>query len=129
MTDAQVEGIFVFGSNLAGIHAGGAAQAAVDHYGAEWGVGEGRTGESYALPTMDADLHPRPLPDIAASVRRLVDYAKANPGLTFLVTRVGCGIAGFHDHQIAPLFADAPDNCILPGRWRDFHSDTVQQGS
>jgi hypothetical protein len=112
------ETVFVFGSNLAGAHAGGAAQAALLDYGAQWGVGEGRTGQSYALPTMDAEFRPRSLIEISASVQRFVEYARTNPNLAFQVTKVGCGIAGFKETEIAPLFAGAPDNCLLPGGWR-----------
>ena len=110
--------IFVFGSNLAGYHGGGAAFAAREQYGAEWGVGEGATGRSYALPTMDEDLQPRELRDIAYSVDTFIEYAELHPGLTFLVTKVGCGIAGFKESQIGPMFEYAPDNCVLPDGWR-----------
>ena len=93
------------------MHGGGAARIAYEEFGAEWGVGVGMTGQCYAIPTMDRSI------DI---IRKHVDdftaYAKAHPELTFLVTRIGCGIAGFTDQQIAPLFVYALEmsNVILP---------------
>jgi hypothetical protein len=110
--------VFVFGSNLAGRHGAGAALHAKIHCGAEWGVGEGPTGESYAIPTMDALIQPRPLEDIRVSVRRFMVYAAGTPALTYQVTPVGCGLAGFNASQIAPMFAGAPRNCQLPDGWR-----------
>lgn len=110
--------IFVFGSNLRGFHSGGAARAAMDKFGAEWGVGVGRTGQTYAIPTMHGGVDA-----IKPYVDEFVEYAKAHPELRFLVTRVGCGIAGFRDEDIAPLFAEcvALENVFLPETfWRVF---------
>ena len=103
--------IFVFGSNLHGFHSGGAARAAMDKFGAEWGVGVGRTGQTYAIPTMHGGVD-----TIKPYVDEFVEYAKAHPELRFLVTRVGCGIAGFRDEDIAPLFAECVElkNVFLP---------------
>ena len=103
--------IFVFGSNLRGMHGGGAARAAMDKFGAEWGVGVGRTGQTYAIPTMHGGVDV-----IKPYVDEFVEYAKAHPELRFLVTRVGCGIAGFRDEDIAPLFAECVEleNVFLP---------------
>ena len=103
--------IFVFGSNLRGMHGGGAARAAMDKFGAEWGVGVGRTGQTYAIPTMHGGVDA-----IKPYVDEFVEYAKAHPELRFLVTRVGCGIAGFRDEDIAPLFAECVEleNVFLP---------------
>ncbi|WP_446745869.1 A1S_2505 family phage non-structural protein [Silvibacterium acidisoli] len=112
--------IFVFGSNLVGAHGGGAAAHAFHHYGAELGVGEGPTGQSYALPTMDEQISPRNLVDIRASVERFLRYAAENPGNVFRVTRVGCGIAGFTDAEIAPMFSGAPQNCEFDPAWASF---------
>ena len=109
--------IFVFGSNLAGRHGKGAALYAREHYGAEYGVGEGRTGNSYALPTKDENIKTRPLSDVRTSVDTFIRYAKDNPELTFQVTKIGCGLAGFKESEIAPLFKDAPSNCELPEGW------------
>ncbi len=110
--------IFVFGSNLAGIHGKGAAHHALLFHGAWRGVGEGLMGESYALPTKDQQIRTRHLTDIAQSVDRFIDCARRHPQLWFNVTRVGCGLAGYTDDQIAPMFDQAPDNCLLPPGWR-----------
>jgi hypothetical protein len=110
--------IFVFGSNLAGRHGKGAALEARQKYGAEYGVGEGRTGFAYAIPTKDRDLRPRALGNIELSVERFIQYAKEHPELEFLVCRVGCGLAGYVDEEISPMFKDAPGNCELPKGWR-----------
>lgn len=103
--------IFVFGSNLRGMHGGGAARVAMEEFGAEWGVGVGRTGQTYAIPTMHGGVDV-----IKPYVDEFVEYAKVHPELRFLVTRVGCGIAGFRDEDIAPLFADCVEleNVFLP---------------
>lgn len=103
--------IFVFGSNLTGRHGGGAARFAFDHFGADWGVGVGRTGQCYAIPTMHGGVN-----EIRPYVDEFIAYAAAHPELEFLVTPVGCGIAGFTEAQMAPLFADALPyvNILLP---------------
>ena len=103
--------IFVFGSNLAGAHGGGAAQLAYNRFGAVWGEGVGLHGQTYAIPTMQGGVE-----TIKPYVDEFIRFAKENDGLTFLVTRIGCGIARFRDDEIAPLFADAIDveNIILP---------------
>ena len=111
--------IFVFGSNLAGRHGKGAALTARLEYGAAYGVGEGMTGNAYALPTKDFQLRPRQLAAIAQSVDKFLACARSHPHLTFFVTKVGCGLAGFTEEQIAPMFKEAPDNCLLPDDWRD----------
>jgi hypothetical protein len=110
--------VFVFGSNLAGRHGRGAALEARRRWGAVYGVGEGLTGRSYAIPTKDHGLRTRGLADIQASVDRFIAFAREHPEYLFQVTRVGCGLAGYQDHQIAPMFASAPDNCELPEGWR-----------
>ena len=106
--------IFVFGSNLSGAHGGGAALLAVKKFGAVWGQGVGLQGQSYAIPTMHGG------PDaIKPYVDEFIDFARRHPELTFLVTEIGCGIAGFTPSQIAPLFAGAKDihNIHLPARF------------
>lgn len=110
--------VFVFGSNLAGIHAAGAADYARVCLGARWGVGEGPTGHTYALPTCKSPGIPLSLAEVAGAVVRFLIHAAANPDVTFYVTAVGCGIAGFDEDQIAPLFRSAPSNCDLPDGWR-----------
>jgi len=111
--------IFVFGSNLAGIHGAGAAWHAKKYHRAQEGIGRGLTGTSYAIPTKDNSLRSRKLEDIAIDVQAFLNFAWAHRDMTFDVTRVGCGLAGFRDEQIAPMFSGAPYNCILPHGWRD----------
>ena len=103
--------IFVFGSNLGGMHGGGAARAAYNRFGAVWGQGVGLQGQSYAIPTMQGGVE-----TIKPYVDEFIEFAQTHPELKFFVTRIGCGIAGFRDEQIAPLFATAIDkeNIILP---------------
>lgn len=102
--------VFVFGSNIQGAHGGGAAWFAHKHFGAEWGVGEGLTGRTYALPTMEGK------DSMKAAVDRFVACARQHPELTFLVTAVGCGIAGYTPEEVAPLFKEATslENVYLP---------------
>ncbi len=102
--------IFVFGSNLAGRHGKGAALTAVKDYGAIYGHGEGPQGWAYAIPTKDWDLKTLPLGDIQTYVERFLSYAREHPELQFKVTRIGCGLAGYSDQQIAPFFRGAPAN-------------------
>lgn len=109
--------IFVFGSNLAGRHGKGAALDAIRHYGAIYGQGFGRQGRSYAIPTKDSSLRTLPLLNIGIYVSAFIQYAENNPELLFRVTRIGCGLAGYNDADIAPMFAAAPSNCILPLEW------------
>lgn len=103
--------IFVFGSNLAGHHAGGAARAAHLRFGAVWGQGVGMQGQCYAIPTMHGGVDA-----IKPYVDQFISFAQAHADLKFLVTRIGCGIAGFTPDEIAPLFADAMplENVLLP---------------
>ena len=105
---------FVFGSNLAGHHGGGAARIAYEKFGAEWGNGVGPQGQSYAIPTMQG-----PVETIKPYADEFIEYAKGHPMERFLLTRVGCGIAGFTDKEIAPLFAEALDipNISIPEEW------------
>jgi len=110
--------IFVFGSNLAGRHGKGAALFARQNHGAEYGVGIGRTGNSYAIPTKGHSIKPIPLTSIAGFVMEFIAYARRNPELEFEVTKIGCGLAGYKESDIAPMFKDAPPNCHLPDGWR-----------
>jgi hypothetical protein len=116
--------IFVFGSNLAGIHGAGAALHAKKFYLARSGVGEGRTGNAYALPTKDASLRTLPLFKIGAALLRLSEYARNHPNDTFLLTPVGCGLAGYRASQIKPWVeaANMPSNVNLTPSWSD-HND------
>lgn len=103
--------IFVFGSNLAGRHGKGGALEARERWGAEPGVGVGPTGRAYAIPTKDAQLRPLPLVAIDVHVAGFIAYAMSRPDLHFYVTRIGCGLAGYTEAEIRPLFARAPANC------------------
>lgn len=108
--------IFVFGSNLEGAHMGGAARVAMDKCGAVWGKGIGLQGQCYAIPTMQGGTD-----TIKPYVDEFIRFAQAHPDLTFLVTRIGCGIAGFRDEEIAPLFREALSvgNIVLPKSFVD----------
>jgi hypothetical protein len=110
--------IFVFGSNLAGAHSAGAAKVAAELFGAEDGKAIGRAGYSYAIPTLDAAFKVLPLSHIQASVDDFCAYAKASRE-HFFITRIGCGIAGYDDAQIAPMFAQLLPcgNVSLPHPW------------
>lgn len=111
--------IFVFGSNLDGFHGGGAARAAFDRFGAVWGQGEGLQGNSYAIPTMQGGVE-----TIIPYVDRFIEFAVQNSDLTFYVTKIGCGIAGFALSEIAPLFRNAlhQPNIRLPKEFADIIS-------
>lgn len=110
--------IFVFGSNLAGRHGKGAALCAMKEYGAIYGQGVGRQGDSYAIPTKDENIETLPLFLIYPYVIDFIYYAIKHPELEFNVTRIGCGLAGYDDDDIAPMFESAPENCKLPEGWR-----------
>lgn len=109
--------IFVFGSNLAGAHGGGAARLAYKRFGAIMGQGVGLQGQSYAIPTMQGGVE-----TIKPYVDEFIDFARQHPEYHFLVTQIGCGIAGFIPMEIAPLFEDAIDveNIILPKEFVSF---------
>lgn len=111
ITELKTNEIFVFGSNIRGFHGGGAARIANKKFGAEWGVGEGLTGQCYALPTMEGGVD-----YIAEKVRRFLECAKTHPEMKFYVTKIACGIAGFTVAEIGSLFSDAImlENVILP---------------
>jgi hypothetical protein len=113
MNNSPRRRIFVFGSNLQGIHGSGSARYAFDHYGAEWGVGEGLTGEAYALPTKHSPAQSLSIEELEEAVARFVDFAWDNPTMDFLVTSVGCGLAGFKPHEVGPMFLLAPDNVYI----------------
>lgn len=115
------ESIFVFGSNLAGRHGAGAAKTAKLQFGAKVGVGEGRTGNSYAIPTKGLNLEILSLATIERYISHFIHYANIHPELTFNITRVGCGFAGYSDSDIAPLFKKVPKNCKLPQEWIDYN--------
>ncbi len=114
ITELQPGEIFVFGSNLQGMHGGGAARIAHRNFGAIMGQGVGLQGQSYAIPTMQGGVE-----TIRPYIDEFIAFAKAHQEMTFLVTRIGCGIAGFTDAEIAPLFTEAHNvgNIVLPEGW------------
>lgn len=109
--------IFIFGSNLNGYHAGGAAKRALEQFGAVWGISEGLSGRTYAFPTLNKNMHKRTIKSLEDSRNKLFVTAEALPEYTFLLTKVGCGIAGFKEEKIAALFSECPDNIIKPKDW------------
>lgn len=111
--------IFVFGSNLAGIHGAGAAKVAQEKFGAKYGFSRGLMGRSWAIPTKAKNFRTLPLSEIYDHVRTFVDYTRHVDGIDFFVTRVGCGLAGYEDHRIAPMFKGAK-NCSFAEEWRRY---------
>ena len=111
ISELKADEVFVFGSNLEGMHGGGAAWVAFRKFGAVMGCGVDLRGQSYAIPTMQGGVE-----TIKPYVDEFISFASEHPELFFFVTRIGCGIAGFRDKDIAPLFAGAIglDNVCLP---------------
>ena len=111
ITELKADEVFVFGSNKEGMHGGGAAYYAFKHFGALMGCGVGLRGQSYAIPTMQGGVE-----TIKPYVDEFIAFATSHPELFFYVTRIGCGIAGFKDKEIAPLFSEAVgvENICLP---------------
>ena len=114
--------IFVFGSNLKGLHGGGAARLAYERFGAIWGQGVGMQGQSYGIPTMHGGVDA-----IKPYVDEFIEFAQNHTEYTFLVTKIGCGIAGFKEEEIAPLFGNAVsvDNIVLPESFVMFLNQTA----
>ena len=117
ITELKDNEIFVFGSNLEGMHGGGAARLAYEKFGAIWEQGIGLQGQSYGIPTMHGGVDA-----IKPYVDEFIEFAKSHPELTFLVTRIGCGIAGFRDEEIAPLFKECieMENVCLPKSFHEY---------
>jgi hypothetical protein len=111
--------IFVFGSNIAGLHYGGSARHAVEQHGAIMGQGIGRQGNSYAIPTLDGKFQKLPLDEISSHVLHFMAYAQLNHSEQFDVVAIGCGIAGFKPKDIAPMFDGHPDNVHLPHQFKE----------
>ena len=116
--------VFVFGSNLAGIHGAGAAKIAYKKFGAVWGRGVGGPfGQCFAIPTKDNKIQTMPLSDIEAFVQAFVRFTQAQNlyqiQRQWFVTRIGCGLAGYKDEQIAPMFKGAVD-CSFAEQWKDY---------
>ena len=111
--------IFVFGSNLSGWHGAGAAKAARDHFRAKIGIGVGFTGQCYAIPTKNYKVETMKYHEIIPFVEQFVHVTNSQQDMEFYITRVGCGLAGFKDESIAPLFKNCnPENCSMPEPWR-----------
>jgi len=112
--------VFVFGSNEGGRHGKGAALTAYKKHGARYGKGYGHYGSSFAIPTMDLYLKRLSLEQIDMYVQGFIAYAQGQPTLQFQVTRIGCGLAGHTDENIAPMFATAPKNCFFDTAWHAY---------
>lgn len=124
ITELKPNEIFVFGSNLQGYHGGGAARLAMNQWGAVWGQGTGLQGQTYAIPTMQGGIG-----TIHPYIDQFIKFAQNDPERTFLVTEIGCGIAGFRPADIAPLFKNAINipNIWLPQRfWEILQKEEVQ---
>lgn len=114
ITKLKPNQVFVFGSNLAGRHGAGAALTAKKLFGAVQGKGSGLHGQSYALPTKTSDLRQIPMKTLAVFIEQFIQFAIEHPELEFLVTKVGCGLAGHTTMDVGPLFHDMPKNVVLP---------------
>ncbi len=112
ITNLKSHEIFVFGSNMQGEHVGGAAKIAHEKFGADWGMEEGESGQTYAIPTVDFTSDGRmELEDIKMFVQRFIEHVKVNQNKKYIVTAIGCGIAGFEYSEIAPMFSE----CLFIG--------------
>lgn len=110
--------IFVFGSNLAGIHGAGAAKYALQFKGAKWGCGAGLQGRSYAIPTKAENVYTTlPIETIKEFVDDFKQFAASHPEYSFDITPIGCGLAGYNHEDIQPLFVGCPSNCSMPVEW------------
>lgn len=109
--------VFVFGSNLAGNHLGGAAKVAHEKFGAEMGVGEGITGQCYAFPTLAKNMDQIPHWKLEKHVEKFFEVAKNNPDKEFILTKVGCGIAGYPEEYVKYLFIESPSNVTKSKGW------------
>lgn len=116
--------VFVFGSNESGIHGGGAARTAKDHYGAVMGKSYGHYGQSFAIPTKDRFIETMPLERIQKYVTGFLAFAEGNPKKEFIVSQIGCGLAGLQPFQIAPMFrldrADTLPNILFDKAWERY---------
>lgn len=119
------EMVFVFGSNLAGVHGAGAALHAKRKLGAIWGKGIGPMGQSYALPTKDKNIQTLDMETINTHVDNFLVYAHSHPEMQFQVTCIGCGLAGLEHKDIAPMFTQAPDNCHFDTLWKPWLGEGV----
>jgi len=123
ITSLKDNQFFVFGSNLNGNHSGGAAKQAKEQFGAEEGIAEGLSGKTYAFPTLEREMTQRGIKALERSRDRLFATARALPEKEFLLTKVGCGIAGYEESEMKALFygfscGNRPKNIILPEDWQ-----------
>lgn len=109
--------VFVFGSNEAGVHGAGAAKVAYKKHGARWGFSYGHMGDSFAIPTKDKKIETLPIERIKQYVQGFLAYAAGCPNICFQVTQIGCGLAGYRAHEIAPLFKEATENVEFDSAW------------
>jgi hypothetical protein len=120
ITSLPYNEVFVFGSNEAGRHGAGAAKVALRNFGAQYGVSIGRYKQSYAIPTQDRFIETLGIGKISEYVDEFIHYARSNPETTFIVIKVGCGLAGYSDSEIAPLFKYSPNNCKFHIDWKEY---------
>lgn len=131
ITSLKPNEVFVFGSNESGIHGAGAARAAMK-FGAIYGLGFGKIGQTFAIPTKDWKINTLPLDVIKFYVERFIEYTESYPQYTFLVTPIGCGLAGYTVEEIAPLFERVwrycalYENIILPKSFHDYFENEFQ---
>lgn len=119
-TQPAEDEIFVFGSNLAGVHGAGAAKQAMSKYGARYGVGVGFTGRCYAIPTKDLDIKTLSIEQIKSYIFHFVKNTLKYSHVKFFITRVGCGLAGLKDADVASLFKGCSKNCNFPKEWEPY---------
>ena len=127
ITSLDQNEIFVFGSNLRGLHGGGAARMAVELFNAKWGQAVGLQGSCYAIPTKDENIETLDIDKIKIYVDEFITFASQYPEYTFFVTEIGCGLAGLTPEEVAPLFTGALQysNIILPKRFHDVYLDIM----
>lgn len=119
--------VFVFGSNEAGIHGAGAAKVAYEKHGARWGKSYGHYGDSFAIPTKNEIIETiEDFNQIQMYIWGFIAYARGHRKLTFQVTRIGCGLAGLKDADIAHMFSGAPSNCQFDEAWHPYLGDKFQ---
>lgn len=123
--DLPEDTIFVFGSNMAGTHQGGAAKTALLHFGATKGVGRGWAGQSFAIPTMNEHLQQMPLSQIQHYIDDFKIYTRNHLKMKYFITSVGCGVAGYKVEEIAPMFKGISRNVIFPVSFRPFVEKTL----
>lgn len=126
ITELKDNQIFVFGSNEAGRHGRGAAKTALK-WGAKYGVGNGIQGKTYGIPTKNGNLDVLTIPRIKKYVDMFITYAITHPELEFLVTEIGCGLAGYKPDDIAPLFINVPNNCKLPQKFINIIYNSIRE--